>query len=158
MTKDLQLTEYGSGGDITLMADDLLLNEELLQMAYLAMFGGNKEASTKGNELEDEERVDWWGNTLLFGEKTNKQMNSTTERILDDVVLNSSGRLEIKRAVEKDLEFLAPIAEVTVAVSIETSNRVEIFIKLERLSNQQEKILQLIFDNATKAIIIDQEI
>lgn len=158
MTKDLQLTEFGSGGDVTLLANDLLLTEELLQLAYLALFGGNKEASTKGNELETEERLDWWGNSLLYAQQPNKQMNSSTERILETVVLNSSGRLEIKRAVEKDLAFLSNIAEITVQVSIQTYNRVEIAVKLKRLSNQEEKILQLIFDNALQAVIIDKEI
>nr|WP_299067185.1 hypothetical protein [uncultured Allomuricauda sp.] len=158
MTKDLQLSEFGSGGDVTLAANDLILTEELLQMAYLAMFGGNKEASTKGNELESEERLDWWGNSLLWSQTPQKQMNSYTEQILETVVLNSAGRLEIKRAVEKDLEFLSNIAEVTVEVSILTTDRVEIAVGLKRLSNLEEKNLQLIFDNAVNAVIIEKEI
>jgi len=158
MTKDLGLTEYGSGGDITLLANDLLLTEELLQMAYVAMFGGNLEANTKGNELETQERLDWWANSLMYAQQPNKQMNSNTERVLDSVVLNSSGRLEIKRAVEKDLDFLSNIAEVTVQVSIETTDRLEIAVQLIRLDNLQEKRLQLIFDNATKSVIIENEI
>lgn len=158
MTKDLQLSEFGSGGDITLVANDLTLTEELLQMAYIAMFGGNKEASTKGNELESEERLDWWGNSLLWSQKPQKQMNSNTEQILENVVLNSAGRLEIIRAVEKDLEFLSNIAEVTVNVSILTTDRLEIAVDLKRLSNLEEKRLQLIFDNAVNAVIIDKEI
>lgn len=143
---------------MTLLAGDLLLTEELLQMAYLALFGGNIEASTKGNELETEIRNDWWGNALLYNQTPTKQFNSNTERVLSDVVLNTTGRLEIKRAVEKDLEFMAPIADVSVAVSIETYNRLEIAIKLVRLDNKQEKQYQLIYDNATNAMIINTEL
>lgn len=158
MTKDITLSEFGSGGDMTLLADDLLLTEELLQMAYLSLFGGNVEANTKGNEIDTEQRGDWWANALLYPQASSKQFNSNTERTLNDVVLNTQGRLEIKRAVEKDLEFMSNIAEVTIGVSILTYNRLEIGIKLRRLDNKQEKRYQLIYDNATNAMIINQEI
>jgi len=158
MTADLHLTELGSGGELVLLGEDLAMAEELLQIAYIALFGGNIEANTRGNEIPGEERQDWWANSLIYPQAPNKQFNSYTERVLGSIVLNSSGRLDIQRAVERDLEILSSIAEVTVNVSIQTYNRVEILIRLRKLSNKEEKQLQLIFDNARNEVIIEKEI
>tara|TARA_R110000822_G_scaffold123489_3_gene257897 strand:+ start:7986 stop:8462 length:477 start_codon:yes stop_codon:yes gene_type:complete len=158
MTKDIHLTEFGSGGELSILGNDLVLSEELLQAVYLALFGGNVEASTKGNELETEERLDWWANSLLYPSEKTKQFNSFTENALSNIVLNSAGRIEIQRAVEKDLEFLANIADVNVEVSIATYNRLDIRVQLIKKSNQEEKNLQLVFDNASNEVLIYKEI
>ena len=158
MTKDLHISEYGSGGDLTVLGNDLTLVESLLQMTYIALFGGNIEASTTGNEIDTEQRSDWWGNGLFFSQQPERQFNSITERVLGTTVLNSAGRVAIQRAVESDLQHLREFADVTVEVSILTGTRVEIAIKLLPLDNQEEKSLQLLFDNATNEIIIENEI
>lgn len=158
MTKDILLAEQGNGGEMAVLGNDLVLTEELLQMAYLALFGGNIEASTTGQELESELRYDWWANGLLYAQAPQKQFNSETERVLQNTVLNSSGRLEIKSAIENDLAFLGNVANVGVEVNIETHDRVEMYIKLTSLANQEEKVLQLLFDNAKNEVIIRKEI
>lgn len=158
MSKDILLAELGTGGEMVIEANDIVLTESLFQMIYLALFGGNIEASTTGNELPSELRYDWWGNELLFGEVREVQFNSETERVLKETVLNTSGRTIIERAVEYDLQFLNQIADYSVEVSLETYNRVEIMIKLQRLDNQQEKIYQLVYDNAKDEVIVNKEL
>lgn len=158
MTKDILLFESGRGGDMKILNNDLSLTENLFQQIYLSLFGGNIESNTKGNELLSQERKDYWANELFYRNDKNKQWNSNTERALRDSVLNSSGRLEILRAIEKDLDYLKSIVDVKVEVQITDVNRVNINITISGLENQQERILQLIWDNAKSELIIDDEI
>jgi hypothetical protein len=158
MTKDIQLAELGSGGDVAIIGNDLALSEKLFQSIYIALFGGNVEANTKGNEIEGQERNDYWANGLLWSDEAGKQFNSNTEKALFNVVLNSAGRLQILKAVQLDLQFLTTIANVDVDVSILTYNRVEINVKITKLDNLQERQLQLVFDNAKNELIISKEI
>lgn len=158
MTKDILLFESGRGGDMKILNNDLSLTENLFQQIYLSLFGGNIESNTKGNELISQERNDYWANELFYWNDKNKQWNSNTERTLRDSVLNSSGRLEILRAIEKDLDYLKSIVDVKVEVQITDVNRVNIHINISGLENQQERILQLIWDNAKSELIIEDEI
>ncbi|WP_036384066.1 hypothetical protein [Muricauda sp. MAR_2010_75] len=158
MTTDFNLAENGSGGDITILGNDIAMTETLLQSAYLAMFGGNVESNTSGNELENEQRFDWWGNGLFHSQYPNKQFNSNTERALNQTPVTTSGRIEIERAVEMDLAFLKSVAEIDVQVGIVSHNSLSILITMLPYGNKQEKILQLLYDNAKNEIIIQKEI
>lgn len=155
-TKDIALYETGNGGDIAIINNDIALGEQLYQQAYLAICGGNVAADTLGNELPTEIRHDWWGNTLIFKDTPVQQYNSQTERALHNNALNSTGRINIAMAVEKDLEYLKTIAEVSVSVSISSVNRVEILIKLSQPSNKQDVKLQVLWDNAKTEMIINK--
>jgi len=158
MSKDILLYENGNGGEILVLNNDISLVETLLQQVYLCLFGGNVAASTTGNEIEGQQRNDWWANELLFNDRKEKQFNSNTERVLDSVALNTSGRIDIQRAVESDLESLKNIANITVNVVILNHNRIEISIRLTKPDSNEDKILQFIWDNARKEIIIDKTI
>lgn len=157
-TFDLNVFESGSGGELAIISNDLGTSEKLYQTIYLALFGGNLEASTIGNEIPSEERLDWWGNSLIFGTRQSKQFNSETERVLDNVVLNSSGRLKIQSAVENDLIFIKNIVNFNVNIVILDINKIAINIVLESLANQQDKQLQFIWDNAKNELIINRVI
>ena len=104
-TKDIGLFESGSGGDFTLLNGDLVLSESLFNTVYIALFGGNVESSTVGNEIVGEERNDYWANELVYRNNPEKQYNSQTERTLNTTVINSSGRLVIEQAVKKRFDF-----------------------------------------------------
>lgn len=152
-TKDLHLFESGSGGELSLLNNDLELSESLFQVIYISLFGGNLEASTKGNEVDGQERFDYWGNQLLFSEQPQKQFNSETERVLNTTVLNSSGRILIQQAVETDLNFLNQIAQTQIEVSILDENQLQILIRMQALSNQQTTTLTFVYNNASNEII-----
>ena len=63
---DLVIWETGNGGDAQLLGNDLATTDGLTNMPYLGWFGGNPGFITTGNELENEQRFDWWGNSLLL--------------------------------------------------------------------------------------------
>jgi len=156
LTKDILLYETGSGGDFAIISNDLVLGDVLYQQFYLAMFGGNLIASTKQEYLENEERFDYWGNSLVWPTNKARQFNSETERVLQEVVINSSGRMEIIKAVKSDLAYLENMINFDVEVSLESLNRVSILITFTGKTNQQDKSLQFVFDSSKNELIIEQ--
>lgn len=94
--------------------------------------------------------------TLFFQNDESVQMNSNTERVLLNVSLNSSGRIQIERAVRKDLEFMKPFATVTVSVSIVSTDRVVIGVNIVRLDNLERRAFVYIWD-ATNSELIERE-
>jgi len=155
-TTDLSLFETGSGGDFAVIDNDLLMGESLYQQIYIALFGGNIEASTKSVYLDSEERFDYWGNTLIWKDEKTKQFNSETERAIQNNALNSSGRLNILQAVNVDLEYLKTIINFEADVSILSRDNLRITVSFTEKTNQQNKALQLIYDNAKKEVIIEK--
>lgn len=157
-SKDILLYETGSGGDFAVLSNDLVLGDVLYQQFYLAMFGGNLKASTKKDYLENEERFDYWGNNLIWPTNKSRQFNSETERILDDVVLNSSGRLRVIQAVNTDLSYLQSVVNFDVEVNLFSQNRLTITITFTGKTNQQDKSLQFVVDNSKNEVIIQEVI
>lgn len=151
---DLALTETANGGDITLRGNDLLVTNSIFNQIYMGLFGGNPQASTTGLELETEQRRDWWGNGVLLEDQPVLQQNSTLERTLLSVALNSSGRLEIEEAVKTDLDFLREVAEITVSTAITDIDKIQITILAQEPGNLQEQTFIFIWD-ATKEEVIE---
>lgn len=151
---DINIHETGDGGDLSLKGNDLSKTSSLFNMVYLALFGGNVEASTLGNELVTEQRFDWWANQVLFDEQPNIQFNSLTERTLRETTVNSSGRIDIENAVQADLEFMSDFAETSVSVTLETIDRIAILVTLQEPNNLQEQEFKFIWD-ATKEEVIE---
>ena len=141
MSKDINLYESGSGGELYISNGDIALVETLYQTIYIALFGGN---------VEDD---NYWANALLFADKPKKQYVSETERTLQNVTINSSGRLKIKKAVENDLSYIKNIANYEVNVVILSADKIEILITLESGTE-----FQFIWDNAKSEIIIEKTI
>jgi phage gp46-like protein len=157
-TTDIALFESGGSGDFSIVNDDLLMGESLYQQIYLALFGGNLEADTKQVYTEKEERFDYWGNSLIWNDVKSIQFNSQTERTIQNNALNSSGRLAIMQAVDLDLHYLSSIITYEVDVSIISAIKLSIIVNFTEKTNQQDRTLVLIYDNAKKEIIIDKTI
>ena len=68
---------------------DLVTIEGLQNMVYIALFGGNTEASTPIERIDNELAFDYWGNTLFDLNEPQAQFNSLTERTLTETALNS---------------------------------------------------------------------
>lgn len=147
---DLKLIERGNGGDLFKSKKDLCVIDGLENMVYLALFGGNREASTPITRLESEQAFDWWGNSLLFPDDPGLQFNSLTERTLHNVALTSAGRVQIESAVKQDLEFMRPFARVGVAVSIPETDKVVIGVQLQEPDNLDQRQFLFVWD-ATRA-------
>lgn len=153
MSKDLTIYENGTGGELKIISNDIALGETLFSQVYLAFFGGNVESNTRGDELDNQERFDWWGNYLYEG-KPKLQFNSNFERAINNVVYNSTGRIEIENAAKKDLQVLSGIVNTEVSVSVLSKNRLEVFVRLTGLDNGEESELQFIWNNAKQEIIL----
>jgi len=158
MSKDILLYENGTGGEMKVISNDIALVETLFTQVYLAFFGGNLAANTKGNELKEQERFDYWANSLLFQGKPKKQFNSNLERALATTVYNSYGRIEIENAAKKDLEVLSSVVNTSVSISIVSQNRIKIVVFLSGLKNGEESSLQFVWNNAKQEIIIEENI
>ena len=141
---DLLLIETYNGGDLRLKGNDLEVLPGWGNMPYLAMFGGNVEASTKVRQPQ-EQVFDWWGNDLLMSQDTSVQFNSYTEKALKDTPLTSAGRVKIQQAVEKDLVFMKEFAIINVIVSIVDVNKVRIQINVKQPSDTASQYKAVIF-------------
>ena len=155
-TTDILLYEMGAGGDFAIINDDLVMGESLYEQIFLALFGGNFEASTKTAYLPTEERFDYWGNSLIWKNEPTKQFNSETERTIQNNTLNSQGRLNIIQAVNVDLSYLKSLINYTVDVQINGRDNLAIIVSFTQKSNQEDKVLQIVYDNAKKEIIINK--
>ena len=145
---DLMIYESGSGGDLNLKNDDLETVSGLTNQVYLALFGGNIEENTS-DDLEDlDERNDWWGNYLLNEEL---QFNSSFERTLTTVTINSGGISKLVNAAKKDLKYLEDYADITVEGSIVGLNKFQLQVSLQE-PNQSSTKIKFIWDG-TKGTI-----
>lgn len=149
---DLNVLETGNGGDILLQGRDLSVIYGWQNMPYFALFGGNVEQSTPSLVLPEEQRKDYWGNSLFHANEPELQFNSLTERILMNVELSSSGRLQIEQAVKKDLEFMQAFAIVEVEVSITGVDRIQILIRFTKPDRLQQREFIFIWDNTTSSL------
>jgi hypothetical protein len=143
---DVLIYESGNGGELSLKNGDIETTDGLFNQPYLSHFGGNIEASTTGNEVEGEERADWWGNTFL---DASAQMNSELERSLNNNALNSAGRINIERDAQKDIEHLNDIANVSSTVVITGNDKLLISDKLDKI------VVNMLWD-ATKNELIEE--
>ena len=85
---DIKIIQTDNGGELVQTANDLAVVSGVENTPYLAMFGGSE----------------WVGNFL-----TDKPYECRTERVLNEVTLNSAGRLAILEAVNTDLAYLSDI-------------------------------------------------
>ena len=151
----IDIVVYGSadGGEFSLQGNDIATTDSLFNQVYLALFGGNILADTTGEEIEGEQRFDWFGNSLFTPDEPDLQFNSQTERLLNNIALTSSGRIDIENAVKSDLSYLTDIGDLEVNVYIESVNKVIIDVRLNQPNNQDDKAFRFIWD-ATKSEVI----
>jgi hypothetical protein len=155
-TKDINLFEGGSGGEMRILNSDLLMAETIYQTIYLALYGGNVEQSTTSEETDLEENFDYWGNQLFYSNNPDKWFNSQTERTLSTVSLNGEGRKLIEDAVNADLQFLNNVVNFEVEVSISSNNRAEIAIFISEFQNQSDRQLKMVWENSRNELIIQE--
>lgn len=157
-TKDIHIYESGDGGDISIQNGDIVLVNSVYQTIYTTLFGGNIEASTTGEETESQQRFDWWANELLFPNDVVKQFNSETERCLNSIILNSSGRLKLISAINTDLSVVSDVIDFDVDVSILSSTRVSINIKCSNPDLNENTLVSFLWDGAINELIFNIKI
>lgn len=148
---DLRMIETFDGGDIVLKGNDICVINGFQNMPYLGIFGGNIEESTREFNV-DEKRFDFWGNELLMLNNSVIQFNSDTERLFNEVALNSSGRLLIEQTISTDLKFMDEFSTVSVSASIISDNRIEINIKIQEPNNVESNEFTYIWDSTKQEL------
>lgn len=138
-TFDLAIIETLNGGDLQQKGNDLAVVNGIENMIYLALFGGNLEASTQSNIVQAQS-FDYWANSLLMLNTPSQQFNSETERTINSTALTSSGRVLIENAIKKDLEFFSDLgATIEVTVDIVATDKIKVSIRVT-LPQQQTTI------------------
>ncbi len=150
---DLELVETNNGGDLVKTPKDLSVIYGFENMIYLGMFGGNVEASTPLQRVENEQAFDFWGNALFHPNDESVQINSLTERTLNTVALNSFSRKQIEDVVKKDLSFMNDFAKITVNVTIVSTDNLSIEIQAVRLDNLEQRTFIYIWDVTNKELL-----
>lgn len=147
---DVLLVETLNGGDVLIRGNDLARAEGFENMPYLALFGGNTEASTPAVRVAGEFNEDYWGNSIFMPKSA--MANSDTERKLQNEALTSSGRVRIEGVVKKDLKFMQAFAEVSVRVVVISDDVVNINIRIVQPNNIQAREFQYIWDGTKLAL------
>lgn len=112
---DAAIIITGSGGDLIQSGNDIAISTGYENVPILAMFGGS----------------DWWGNEFL---DPAQQFNCLTEKALKSNALNSSGRIEIDKAINADLAQIAqnvPGTITSVVTTIVKDNKLSIEITID---------------------------
>jgi hypothetical protein len=133
---DFKLRETGSGGDLVFEGGDIKLTAEVYNQPYLGRFSGNKEASTGDQFEEDEERGDYWANSLLLANEPNCQFNSKFEKSLGEIELSSFGRIKLEREANEDLNYLEGFADHETTLIIISVDRIRLTDKITQGNNR----------------------
>lgn len=147
---DAVILETYNGGDLNRNGNDVAIALGFENMPYIAMFGGNPKQSTPTKRVLGEQNFDWFGN--VFETDAVVQTNSSTERVLRSVALNSAGRVLIEQAVNNDLAFMKAFSTVNVVVSIISDDRVQIDISIIEPTNLQNTSYRFIWDSSRQQI------
>lgn len=153
MIADLMIYENGSGGELNLLNEDLETIQGLTNQVYLALFGGNIEQDTSDDLNELDQRLDWWGNSLLVKEN---QFNSIFERTLKTTVLNSASIISLENAAKEDLKFLEEYTEIEIEAQITGVNKLDLYVTVTEPDQQSIKV-KFVWDG-TKQTVIREEI
>jgi hypothetical protein len=144
---DIKIFESNDGGEWSLLNDDIETTTGFAQMVYLALFGGNIEASTVENEVVKlDERLDWFGNKTF-----DLDFNSTFEALLSATPLNSAGVSLLEQSAIKDLEFMKIFADVEVEGSIIAPQKFQLIVNVIEPNEKSEKV-KFIWDGQRKAL------
>lgn len=149
---DIKIIETGSGGDMVLSGNDIEMVDGVQNMPYIGIFGGNSAQSTKVYK-DAEERFDFWGNELFFSQNKKAQFNSSLERLLKNVALNSSSRLNVEEAIKNDLDFMSSFAVVDIETLIRSTDRIEIKIKINQGGDIDFKFFNFIWDVSERKVV-----
>ena len=146
--RDIFIKESNDGGEFELLNDDLRTTSGFAQIVYLALFGGNVEASTVETEIVRlDERLDWFGNKNF-----DLNFNSTFEAELRKNTLTSSGITILEQAAKKDLEFMQEFSNIEVEGSLIAPQRFQLIVNVIEPSGQSDKV-KFIWDGQRKELL-----
>lgn len=150
--KDFGLWETGNGGDISILNKDIEIVSSLSNQVYIALFGGNVGYVTRNDFAENQQRLDFWGNSIFYKSNSAKQFNSLTENFIQNSVISSKFRGELISCVKKDLEYLDSVFVTDVNVFIDV-NSITIQVSIFGKDNSLVKNIEIVWDTLRKQVI-----
>lgn len=153
---DFGLYETGNGGDLSEYQNDIEIVSSLSTQVYIALFGGNVGYVTR-NDFSQQERLDFWGNSLFYKNNSKKQFNSLTEHFIRNNAISSAFRTKLIDCVKKDLEYLEAVFITSVNVIIDL-NRINIIVSIFGKDNSLVKNIEIVWDAFKKQVIILKEL
>lgn len=143
---DISITDTSRGGDIEFAKNDIILTAGLRNNVYLSLFGGNVEQTSDRVFNTGEQRADWWGNSLLWPNDPDKQLNSRTEKALQDYSASSAGRAMISQALLTDLKALRQVGAIASEVTLEALDRTKLAISITERESGATTELEYLWD------------
>lgn len=150
--KDVMIFVSGNGGDLQIKNNDLDTVVGLTNQVFIALFGGNIETITTNNINPQEQKQDYWANSLL-----KLDYNSNFEKKLRTVALTSGGIVELENAAKDDLKPLEKFAKIDVKGSLIAPGKFQLEVRLTMPNNKSEKV-KFIWDNQRNELIEEIEI
>ena len=148
---DLAILETNNGGDILLYGRDMAAVYGFQNMPYLALFGSNSPSTPAVRNIAEQD-FSFWGNALFHPNEPEAQFNSLTEQMLQNVALNSAGRLQIEQAVKKDLEFMQAWCKIKVEVAITGVDRIRIQLTFIQPETLLEDVFIFLWDGTESSL------
>lgn len=131
---DVLLFQTNDDGEINVEDGIVEMSGGLETAAYLSLFGGNEQ-----DDGREQNALGWWGN--LDELASERQYVSETQYLLRSLPLSTGNLLQLKGAVERDLEWMLEqniASSITVDVSIPAVNKIQIDIKVEAFGQESE--------------------
>ena len=123
---DVLLFQTNDNGDVAIENGVVRMSGGLETMAYLCLFGGNKDDDGSQNNPQQ-----WWGN---LAEEPARQYRSETQFLLRSIPAIPANLRRIEQAASRDLSVFTEqnIAdEVSVEASIPALNRVALAVQID---------------------------
>jgi phage gp46-like protein len=125
---DVRLYQTNDGGEIDVVAGQVVMDDELTTAVYLSLFGGNDD---DGGADGDKPR-EWWGNKLAADEA--EKLRSETQSLLAKIPVTSGNLRRFQDAAQRDLAWMVTAAVATavaVRVVITAVNRLRFDIAIQ---------------------------
>jgi phage gp46-like protein len=108
---DVRLYQTADGGEIDVVAGQVVMDDELATAVFLSLFGGNQEDSGSDGDMPRE----WWGNKLAPDEA--EKLRSETQHLIAKIPVTSGNLRRFQDAAQRDLAWMVA-AGVATAVAV----------------------------------------
>jgi phage gp46-like protein len=125
---DVHLYQTNDGGEIDVVAGQVVMDDELSTAVYLSLFGGNPEDSGSDGDVPRE----WWGNKLATDEA--EKLRSEVQNLLASIPVTSGNLRRFQDAAQRDLAWMVTAAVATavaVRAVITSANKIRFDVAVQ---------------------------
>jgi phage gp46-like protein len=104
---DVHLYQTNDGGEIDVVAGQVVMDDELSTSVFISLLGGNLEDSGSDGDVS----IEWWGNKLATDEA--EKLRSETQSLLASIPVTSGNLRRFQDAAQRDLAWMVTAAVAT---------------------------------------------